>query len=309
MQRTLARLIPLVLLATGLAACGDSGGEGHRRARRAVPHVYTTFYPTTYFAARIAGDRAQVFCPLPAGADPAHWKPSSAALTAYQDDADLIFVNGAGLEAWTEKAGLPRGRMFDTARSFRTEWIRYASAVKHAHGGEEHAHEGTDPHTWLDPLLAVRQVEAIDRRLREQWPEHGDIYEPRAHALVADLRALHAELGRLKQADDGTWIYAAQPVYDYVARRYGWRVHGLDLDPDTVPTDGEFSFLTGELGQKPARYLWWPRAPKPEVAAAIRAKTGLESVVFDWGAQPPSQGDYLDLMRSNVARIRACFDK
>ena len=64
--------------------------------RTGPPLVYTTFFPTTAFAQRIAGDLAEIVCPLPADADPITWKPAPDQIRAYQD-ADLIVLNGAFL--------------------------------------------------------------------------------------------------------------------------------------------------------------------------------------------------------------------
>ena len=144
----------LVLLAL-LAACGERS-PGGAPPSRAIPLVYTTFYPTTYFAARIGGARVRVVCPLPDGEDPIFWLPDAETIRAYQQ-ADLIVVNDAGFEKWVDKVSLPDAKVVRTARPFRAEWLTYEKAVEHSHGkGGEHAHQGTDGHTWLDPRLAKR---------------------------------------------------------------------------------------------------------------------------------------------------------
>ncbi len=52
-----------------LASC-QKGTESDYSNAQESNVVLTTFYPTTYFAQRIAGDHLQVDCPLPDGADP-----------------------------------------------------------------------------------------------------------------------------------------------------------------------------------------------------------------------------------------------
>src|SRR5262245_38391727 len=76
-RSTAMRRFALVLAGTLLTGCGgDKEEQVHRGPpARAVKEVWTTFYPTTYFAKRIAGDTVKVVCPLPESEDPAFWKP------------------------------------------------------------------------------------------------------------------------------------------------------------------------------------------------------------------------------------------
>ena len=133
--------------------------------------VFTTFYPTHYFARRIGGELTEVICPCPANEDPAFWMPDDKTILSYQG-ADLIVVNGASFEKWLNKVTLPESRIVDTTKPFAKEFITIAGAVTHSHGPSgEHTHAGIDGHTWLDPINAIAQSSAIRDALCKLLPE------------------------------------------------------------------------------------------------------------------------------------------
>ena len=64
---TRRNLMGVLTVASMCAGCADSSSGPADTRERAV---YTTFYPTTYFAEQIAQGTVPVVCPLPAGEDP-----------------------------------------------------------------------------------------------------------------------------------------------------------------------------------------------------------------------------------------------
>ena len=112
-------------------------------------------YPLTYFAERLAGDRADVLFPVPDGSDPSFWRPGIADISAMQG-ADVIALNGAGFANWTTKVSLPRSRIVDTSKGFSDQYIK-TETITHSHGENgQHSHTGTANYTWLDFGLATR---------------------------------------------------------------------------------------------------------------------------------------------------------
>jgi zinc transport system substrate-binding protein len=288
-----------------LVACGDAetpttpAGGG----ARAKPVVYTTFYPTTYFAKRLAGDDARVVCPLPDDEDPIFWKPDEETILAYQG-ADLIVVNGAEFEKWVPRASLPESRVVDTAASFSEGWVTFEKAVEHSHGPSgKHAHEGIDGHTWLSPVLAKAQSARIMGALMQLLPDSEArlrVMERHA-ALDADLDDLDARFQSLTKDYDGHALLASHPAYNYVARQYGWRVLSLDLDPGAMPDDAAFDEIRALLAETPARHILWESAPQADIAARFRRELGLESIVFSPCETPPDDGvDYVARMNENL---------
>ena len=94
MGRT-AVLFSLIVI---LLACGGSDPAQNGK-REGPPVVYTTFYPTTYFAQRIGGDLVKVVCPLPEGEDAIFWQPDDETLAALQGAADELEDRLEGIAA------------------------------------------------------------------------------------------------------------------------------------------------------------------------------------------------------------------
>ncbi|MEM7386127.1 MAG: zinc ABC transporter substrate-binding protein [Verrucomicrobiota bacterium] len=305
--------LPVLFFLLLLPCSCDRGPEISGKAAQVTEEpgkIYTTFYPTQYFTNRLVGNQVEVVCPVPADEDAIFWMPGREALAAYQA-ADLIVLNGAGFAKWVEKASLPPSRVVDTAAGFSDRFLRYENAIKHQHGpGGEHSHEGLDGHTWVDPLLAILQAEAIAGALKERWPDRAGEWLEGFAALEKDLRELDRRLTAFSKAWGQRPLLASHPAYNYLVQRYGWNLLNLDLDPETVPDGDVLHEIEHELEDHQARVLIWEGEPLPEVAERLEQKFGLINVVFSpvelLGEDERNSGeDYLTLMQGNLDRLEA----
>jgi len=95
------RVVTLTLLTLGLAttaACGDASEPSDAR-----PTVVVSFPVLASVVRDVVGDAARVQVLMPNGIDPHDWSPSAKDVAAL-DDADLVMVNGLGLEEGLEDA-------------------------------------------------------------------------------------------------------------------------------------------------------------------------------------------------------------
>lgn len=262
--------------------------------------VLTTFYPTTYFAQRIAGEHLTVACPLPDGADPIFWMPDADAMGKYQA-ADLILLNGASFEQWVDKVSLPSSRVVDTSSVLGDQLVRYRKATTHRHGPEgEHTHEGIDGHTWVDPLNALGQAEVIAKALTKRWPQHSEAFASGLAGLESDLRALDKRFQAFAKAWGNRLLLASHPAYNYLAKRYGFEIANMDLDPKQVDAA---SYEEMKFHNAPA--LLWESAPTDEIAARVSA-LGMRNILVSPCEGNPGDGqDYLSVMRANLDRLES----
>ncbi len=108
------------------AACGESDTTSDRL------QVVATVYPLGYFAERIGGDRAEVNVLVGPGLEAHGFEPTSSDLLAL-GDADVIVMNGIGLEPWMDGA-------IDAIGDDLTAVVVEASDPAQAMEGEVHAH-------------------------------------------------------------------------------------------------------------------------------------------------------------------------
>jgi zinc transport system substrate-binding protein len=264
--------------------------------------VFTVNYPLQYFAQRIAGEHAKVIFPVPDDVDPAFWVPDRQTVLAYQG-ADLIMRNGAGYAGWVDKVSLPRLRLVDTSVSFRQDLIDVQDTVTHSHGGEAaHSHSGRAFTTWLDFELAVMQARTMTEAMSRKRPEHRQDFETNFERLRQDLRALDDALSQVLSGLQPPRLFASHPVYQYLARRYQVAVQSMVWEPGILPAEQQWQSLRGFQANFSAELMLWEKPALPQTMQRLRAM-GIESVVFDPCANRPDGGDFLDVMRANIANL------
>jgi len=282
-QRSLARR--LLTLGLGLSLTGSLPlwgaqlyAEGGSEQASRPYQVATSTYPIYVWARALLQDipSTQVELLTPPDQDPALWVPSAEALTRYQRSS-LIALNGAQFEQWLAQVSLPPSRTLETAEPLRAEWLHYQRAVQHQHGPEgEHSHEGVDGHTWLDPLSALKQSEALYERLKRDLPQHERALSAHRVALERRLRALDAQwrafADALRAAQPSVVIWASHPAYQYLARRYSLPITSLDLSPEEpIKAEALKELMARRAALKSDAHLvlWWEATPTEQVSEAL----------------------------------------
>jgi len=254
-----------------------------------------------WLVAKLAGDRVERECVLPAGEDPPYWNPGLDVITALQE-ADLVVANGADFEKWMATVTLPPGRVVKTASGL--DLITLAG-VTHSHGVHgEHSHEGLDPHTWSDPAMFSQQAERVAEALIRIDPEGTEAYLAALSELQGSLMELDAAYRDLFGRLGGEYDWAANhPAYNYLARSYGLEIRDFALDPGEVP--GKDTVAEVEAWTKGASgpVMLWEEPPAREVVESLPG--GIRHVWIDPLEQPPEGGayDYLAQARANIDRL------
>lgn len=273
-------------LAFALVGCGGAADTAPASPTPAAAppamRIVALSQPVGWLSARLAGDLARVEVLVPAGEDPPHWQPDADALAALAG-ATLVVAQGAGYEPWIGAASLPRDRLVDTTTGLD---LISREAVTHQHGhGHAHTHTATDPHTWLDPLTFLAQGQTIHRRLLAVAPHARATLDERLGALRADLLAAHARMETSTRGLAGVPLAANHPSYDYLARRYGFRVHTIDIDPAATPTADAQRAVGAWVEQAgPRPVLLWESAPVDPAHATL--PPALRHVIVDPVEQP-----------------------
>lgn len=282
------------------AATGGAGSEGSLC-------VYTTNYPLTYFAQRIGGEHADVIFPAPGDVDPAFWTPDKKTIAAYQK-ADLIILNGATYEKWTDKATLPQFRLVNTSAGFKDDYIETVGAITHSHGLDgEHSHSGTAFTTWLDFELAAMQARAIMEAMARKRPGAKETFEKNYEALEKDLMDLDGTMREMIGDRGDLPLVASHPIYQYLARRYGLNLEAVMWEPDEFPTNDQWAELEYGLKGHPASYMIWEDQPLDESVKRLEF-LGVKSVVFAPCMNVPEDGDFVSVMKRNIENLKAVYE-
>jgi zinc transport system substrate-binding protein len=264
--------------------------------------VYVVNYPLQYFAERIGGSEVDVHFPAPAGDDPAFWAPDAETVASFQQ-ADLILLNGAHYAKWVDKVTLPPSKLVDTSAGFADRIIHIEGTVTHSHGpGGEHTHGEAAFTTWLDMTLAVEHVKALRDALVKAKPGSETAFQSGFAALESDLLALDESLRGLAAGKSDLPIMGSHPVYQYLAAPYELDIKSVHFEPDEAPSGEAWHDFEHLLSEHPAKWMLWEAEPLPEIAAKLEEK-GVKSVVFAPCGNRPAQGDFLSVMKENVANL------
>lgn len=260
--------------------------------------IYSVNYPLAYFAEQMLAGHAEVIFPKMEG-DPAFWKPSAEQITEFQS-ADLILLNGAAYAKWVGKASLPQAKLVDTSAGFTDQYIREKNTSTHTHGPEgAHAHGSVAFTTWLDPLLALKQAEAIKGALAGI----GVLDTAGFEDLKKDLQGLHAEMQQAFARVGDAPLLASHPVYQYVARRYDLNIQSVHWEPDAMPDDAMWRELDEILKKHPAKIMLWEAEPLAACKSQLEAR-GVKVVVLDPCGNRPQRGDYFSIMKTGLEKIK-----
>ncbi|MEO0478980.1 MAG: metal ABC transporter substrate-binding protein [Planctomycetota bacterium] len=264
-------IVGAVLAAVGgtlaLSSCDEDGpADPESTGAGSKPVCVTTSWPLQSLLAEIAGDAMEVHCLLPFDRDVRGWAPPRDVLQELAD-ADLICLQGAGLERWAVRASLPRDRRVQLAAPFRDQWLRIERAVTHRHGqGDLHTHQGLDPHVWFVPRLVGLMARAFGDAAQGVRPERRDEIEQRTRSVLERLEQIEAEFVRAEARLRGLRVVADHPSFGYLADRFGWDY--VELHEDTASL-GPVDLVLTEPGVDEGALLDRLRAAGGELAPIL----------------------------------------
>ncbi len=141
--------------------------------------------------------------------------------------ADLILINGLGLDEWV-KTKLLKGKNIEIVEVGEElpATLLIHSAEEAKDDGHGHKHGEHDPHVWLGPLQAKAMVATIEIKLGELDPKNKKNYADRAEAYGKELAKLH-EYGKAQFANKKSRnIIATHDSLQYFSRAFGLKVVG-----------------------------------------------------------------------------------
>jgi zinc transport system substrate-binding protein len=268
--------------------------------------VVATVFPLADFVKNVGGDKVEVSHLMSAGDSPHTWEPLPSEVKSIAD-AGLIVINGVGLEFWIEKvveaAASPDLLVVDTSIFVAMEGL-LLNGDEQDHGHEE-SHHGANPHIWLDPVLAQKQVEAIAQALVMADPENEDTYLDNAAVYIAELKALDDDIKNTTESFSIRQFIAFHPAWTYFANRYGLiEAAVIEKSPgqDSPAHTKKVIDVARELNIKA---IFAELQFDPDRANTIAEDIGGRVLFLDpiGGANLEGRDSYIQLMRYNVEQM------
>lgn len=342
-MRMLPALGAVGALTLALAGCaGPSGQPGSDPSPGGGLEIVATTTQLADVTRELVGDAAHVTSLLQPGASAHAFDPGPTALTALAS-ADLLVINGAGLEGWldgTVEASGFNGTTVDTSAGLDLiaaeddphEGHDHDDATDAEHEDEtpqEHAahedeasadadHDGhdhgeLDPHGWTDPANVIVQAEAIRDAVTAADPE-ADIAAS-ADAYLARLASLEEWMrASIEQVPvDERRIVTTHDTFGYLERAFDVQVVGTvlpSLDDSAGASAAHIDELVAEIRATGTRVVFSENAIDPQLAATIAREAGVElrqgadALAADaLGPEGSDTGTYIDAQIHNTTAM------
>jgi zinc transport system substrate-binding protein len=293
-------IVAVLLSVVGLLTLTQDKQKGVNGDRLAVS---ATFYPMAEFARQVGGDRVTVTTLVTPGLEPHDYDPTPREMSAIYKSSVLIY-NGAGFEPWVEKIKQ------DLAGS--GVWLAETSSgisLRQAGAG----HDNVDPHIWLDPLFAVRQVESIRAVLIKADPSNEATYKANAAAYIAKLNALDNSFSTGLATCQLHEVIASHESLGYLAARYKFEVIGLaGLSPDDEPSPGELAAAAEYAQTHGITHVFLETLANPKLTQTLASEVGATAITFNplegLSDQEQKDGkDYLTIQQENLQALRTAL--
>ncbi|WP_433921002.1 metal ABC transporter substrate-binding protein [Paenibacillus taichungensis] len=351
----LALLFSLTLIVAGCGQNQSASDSSTSSANTPVPaeteeaklNVEVSFYPMYEFTKNVAGDLANVHTLVPAGMEPHDWEPTPQDIASIEK-ADVLVYNGAGMESWIDQVtdSLSNSKLIQVEASHGIDLLEGSEEDEHDHEHgdttdthdhadeattEEHDHDhdaeaeeghthdhdhgGLDPHVWLSPALAVKEVRNIEAGLAQAAPEHADQFKQNADAYIAKLEALDQDF-KAAVADSKRKDFITQhAAFGYLAQEYGLQqVPIAGLSPEQEPSAAQMASVIDFAKEHQVKTIFFETLVSSKVSETIANEVGAKTAVLN-----PIEGlteeeiaagmDYIGVMRQNLEALKLALNE
>lgn len=312
-------------------------------------NVEVSFYPMYEFTKNVAGDLANVHTLVPTGMEPHDWEPTPQDIASIEK-ADVLVYNGAGMESWIDQVtgSLSNAKLIQVEASHGIDLLEGSEEEEHDHEHadttdthdhadeattEEHDHDhdaeaeevhthdhdhdhgGLDPHVWLSPALAVKEVRNIEAGLAQAAPEHAEQFKQNADAYVAKLDALDQDF-KAAVADGKRKDFITQhAAFGYLAKEYGLQqVPIAGLSPEQEPSAAQMASVIDFAKEHQVKTIFFETLVSSKVSETIANEVGAKTAVLN-----PIEGlteeeiaagmDYIGVMRQNLEALKLALNE
>lgn len=271
-SRSLLPAVAALVLALAAAACG--GGGGSATPPPGTLRVVTTTTILADFVTQVGGSRVSVDSLVPAGGEVHTFDPTPSDVRRLAA-ADLVFLNGLGLDDWL--AGLV------TDAGTTAPVVRLGENLPGIDYITDSETGGVNPHLWLNAAYAARYAERIADQLQTADPAHAADYQAGLAAYTAVLDDLDTQLretlGAIPEAS--RTVISFHDAFPYFAAAYGLRIDGTIVDaPGQDPSAGDVANLIRVVKADNVRAIFAEAQFSDDLVRTIAGETGA-TVVSD----------------------------
>lgn len=203
-------------------------------------------------------------------------------------DADILLVNGAGMEPFLGKVA---------QQSPKVRVVAVSEGIPLLEG---------NPHVWVSLEGARRQTDNIAAALAAADPDQADAFRANAAAYNASLSALEAKMRVALAPYAGTPIVTFHEAFPYFARDFGLDLAGvIEREPGAEPSARELADTVKLVRARQVKALFAEPQFPDQSAQVVARETGVRVYSLDPVVTGPSdpvaaRGAYLQAMEKNL---------
>lgn len=299
----------LVLLGLFLMACSP---EKTTETKEEKIKVIATFYPMYEFSKAVIGDEGEVELLIPAGTEAHDYEPSAKSV-AKMSDADAIIYNSHAFETWMEgilsNLDSRQTAIIEASRNIPLLSLEEEEDAEHEEVGHSHEHS-EDPHVWLNPVMAMKQVEQIRDDLSLKYPEKEAIFTENAQKYLTELSRLDQEYQEaFKNATQRTFV-TQHLAFSYLAKQYHLTQDSMaGLSAEEEPSPKRLAELKKFILENQIEYIYFEDNTAAKTARTLAEETGVElaalSTIESITNEQQAAGEtYLSLMEKNLNSLQ-----
>lgn len=283
----------LLILCLAVAGCGTKAAPQSSKLK-----VAASFYPMAEFARQVGGANVEVTTLIPEGLEPHEWEPTAQDLTKIKD-AGLFIYNGV-LEPWAPKAIQALGQ--DKVRS-----VEAGQGLMLINGKP-------DPHVWVSPKLAQKEVDAIQAALSAADPAHKDQYAANASAYKAKLQKLDQQLQQAAAKGKHKEFVTTHAAFGHLAHDYHLKqLSILGISPEAEPAPASLTQLVNLVREKNIHYVFFESLVSPKVAKSLAAETSAQILMLNpleglTQSEKDQGADYMSIMEQNIKNLQKALE-
>jgi zinc transport system substrate-binding protein len=298
MNKKLTILLGVLILMFAVVMLFNFGAT--KKTSNGKLQITASFYPMYFFASRIGGDKADVVSITPASAEPHDYEPTTQDLVGI-GNSNMLVLNGGALEAWGNKikSQLPATVLVVTAGE--------GLANKQLN---ENGQTITDPHIWLDPILAKKEVAVIEKGFAKIDPKDSSYFQTNAKKLDGELDMLNIAYSHAFTNCVQKDFITSHAAFGYLGAQYGINQIAISgVSPDEEPSTQKMVEITNLVKAKNIKVIFFESLVSPKLSDTIANETGAKAMVLD-----PIEGltkdeiangqNYLTIMRQNLNNLQ-----
>jgi len=261
--------------------------------------IYASMYPYYDLASKIGGNKVTVVNLVKSGEEPHEFEPTTKQMAEINDNADLLIVNGLGLESWTN--GLPQSILNKTLVAATN-----VSTIQITSEGVSQI----DPHIWLSISNAKIIMNDIKVKLQSIDSQNANYYEINYQKYAILFEGLKYEYEKAVENFTSTVFVVSHKAFGYLANDYNLTqlaLSGLDSEGEADPAT--IAGVIDYINDNNIKVVFYHEFVNSSIAAAVVNETNATLAVLNTlegltVEQISADEDYLSLMAQNLLELK-----